>query len=181
MFGKTSPEFEWQPVLKQLRESRMQESTVEEKLYERLKLGYDLLSEEDCRLKQCFHYFAAFPEDSEIDCEEIWFHWTAEGLVPAYDAFSLLKKLWERSFIESNGQFESDECYLLNFKVHDVMRDLVFYVLEKDGGTPPAKQFYFYRPGQNLDEVPKESTAVSEALRLSLHMNNLKRLPDCLG
>jgi hypothetical protein len=44
----------------------MQESTVEEKLYECLKLGYDLLSEDDWHLKDCFLYFAAFPENSLI-------------------------------------------------------------------------------------------------------------------
>jgi hypothetical protein len=41
----------------------MQERIVEEGLYERLKLGYDLLPEEDGRLKDCFLYFAAFRED----------------------------------------------------------------------------------------------------------------------
>jgi hypothetical protein len=34
----------------------------------------------------------------------------------------------------------SDEEGLLWFKVHDVMRDLAFYVLENDSGTPLAKQ-----------------------------------------
>jgi hypothetical protein len=74
-----------------------------------------------------------------------------EGLVPAHvgddptaDAFSLLNKLWERSFIESHGEVDSDEEDLLTFKVHDVMRDLAFYILEKDSGTPPAKQLYLY-------------------------------------
>ncbi|CAK9870248.1 unnamed protein product [Sphagnum jensenii] len=74
-----------------------------------------------------------------------------EGLVPERyggnpraDAFTLLKKLWEKSFIESNRQFDSDECHLLNFKVHDVMRDLAFHVLEKDCG-----QLYLYRPGSS--------------------------------
>jgi hypothetical protein len=32
MFGKTSPELQWEPLLKKLRESRMQERTVEEEL-----------------------------------------------------------------------------------------------------------------------------------------------------
>jgi Leucine-rich repeat (LRR) protein len=184
MFRK--PLRQWEPLLKKLKESRMQERTVEEELYERLKVGYDLLSEDDCRLKQCFHFFAAFPEDSEIVFEEILFHWIGEGLVPAHDgddptedAFSLLKKLWERSFIESNGQFGSDVHYLLNFKVHDVMRDLAFYLLEKDSGTPPARQLYVYRAGQNLDKVPKECTTLLEALRLSFDMNKLEALPDC--
>ncbi|CAM6015495.1 unnamed protein product, partial [Sphagnum balticum] len=185
MFGKTSPKLQWEPLLKKLKESRMQERSVEDELYERLKLGYDLLSEDDYRLKQCFHYFAAFPEDATIFFEEILFHWTGEGLVPAHDgddpiadAFSLLNKLWERSFIESNGQVASDVCYLLNYKVHDVMRDLAFYLLEKDCGTPPAKQRYVYRAGQNLEEIPKECTTISNALRLSLDTNKLKQLPE---
>jgi disease resistance protein RPS2 len=187
MFGKINLKYEWEPLLKMLRESRMQDRSVEEQLYERLKLGYDLLSEDDCRLKECFHYFAAFPEDSTIVFEEILFHWTGEGLVPAHDgddptadAFSLLKKLCERSFIESNGQFDSNICYMLKFKVHDVMRDLAFYILKNDCGTPRAENLYFYRSDQNLDEVPKECIKILEALRLSLDTNKLEKLPERL-
>ncbi|KAH8936848.1 hypothetical protein BDL97_17G106500 [Sphagnum fallax] len=191
MFGKDS--CQWEPLLKKLTKSCIHEGPVVEKLYERLKVGYDLLSD---RLKQCFHYFAAFPEDSDIVFEEILFHWTAEGLVPEHygddprvDAFSFLKKLCEQSFIESNGQFGSDQCYLLNFKVHDVMRDLAFYLLQKDCGTPHAKQLYLYRAGQNLEEIPQEWKAISqppesecttilEALRLSLDTNKFETLPE---
>ncbi len=149
----------------------MQERTVEENLYECLKLGYDLLSKDDWCLKQYFHYFAAFPEDDEILFDRILCHRIGEGLVPAHDgddptadAFSLLNKLWERSFIESHGEVGSDEGDFLRFKVHDVMRDLAFYILEKDCGTPTAKQLYFYPAGQNLEEIAKEFTAISEAL-----------------
>jgi disease resistance protein RPS2 len=102
MFGKTSPELQWEPLLKKLRESRLQERTVEEELYERLKLGYDLLSEDDWRLKDCFLYFEAFPEDYLFDFEQVLCHWIGEGLVPGnggddprVDAFSLLNKSWK--------------------------------------------------------------------------------------
>ncbi len=149
MFGKTSPELEWEPLLKKLRESHLQERTVEEELYERLKLGYDLLSEDDWRLKDCFLYFAAFPEDCQIYFEDILWHWIGEGLVPGNggddpraDAFSLLNKLWKQSFIESEGEVDSDEGDLLRFNLHDVMRDLAFYIVEN--GKPPAKQHYLY-------------------------------------
>jgi hypothetical protein len=98
MFRKILPELEWELQLKKLKKSRMHDGPVEE-LYERLKVGYDLLSD---RLKQCFHYFAAFPENSDIVFEEILFHWTGEGLVPEHyeddpraDAFSLLTQWWE--------------------------------------------------------------------------------------
>jgi Leucine-rich repeat (LRR) protein len=183
MFGKTSPELEWEPLLKKLRESRMQERTVEEKLYERLKLGYDVLSEDDRRLKDCFLYFAAFPEDFEICFQNILWGWIGEGLVPGNgeddprgDAFSLLSKLLRRSLIESNVEVEDEEG-LLWFKVHDVMRDLAFYILKNDSGTTPAKQLYLYRAGQNLKKFPQEWEAILKARRLSLFNNNLKRLP----
>jgi hypothetical protein len=182
MFGKTSPELQWEPLLKKLRESRLHERTVEE-LYERLKLGYDVLSEDDWRLKDCFLYFAAFPEDSEILFEEILWHWIGEGLVPGNggddpraDAFSLLDK-WRRSFIESDAEVSCENDFLW-FKLHDVMRDLAFYILENDSGTPPAKQLYLYRAGQNLEEIPREWKAISKALRLSLRRNKLKTLPE---
>jgi disease resistance protein RPS2 len=181
MKGKMSPELDWELPLKKLRESRMQERPVEEKLYERLKIGYDDLAKDDVRLKDCFLYFAAFPEDSDIVFESILWHWIGEGLVPAHDeddpkadAFSLLTKLWERSLIDRHGEEGWDNLY---FTVHDVMRDLAFYILEKDCGACPAKQLYLYRPGQNLEEIPREWKTASKALKLSLMENNLKTLP----
>jgi len=184
----TSPELQWEPLLKKLRESRMQERTVKKQLYERLKLGYDLLSEDDWRLKDCFLYFAAFAEDYQIYFEDILFHWIGEGLVPGNggddpraDGFSLLNKLWQRSLIESNVEVEDIE-HLLWFKLHDVMRDLAFYILENDSGRPPAKQLYLYRGGQNLEAFPPEwkptSKRHSKARRLSLHMHKLESLPE---
>jgi disease resistance protein RPS2 len=166
MFGKTSPELQWEPLLKKLRESHMPERTVEKELYECLKLGYDLLLEDDWRLKDCFLYFAAFPEDSKISFERILRYWIGEGLVPEHDgddpradAFSLLKKLWERSFIESDEEVVLDEEDLLTFKVHSVMRDLAFCILKNDSGTPLAKQRYLDRAGQNVEEFPQKGKA----------------------
>jgi len=187
MFGRTSPELQWEPELKKLRESCVQERTVGEELYKRLKLGYDLLSEEDWHLEDCFLFFAAFPEDEEIYFKDILWHWIGEGLVPGnggddprVDAFSLLKKLWERSFIESDEGVVLDEEDFLTFKIHDVMRDLVFYIVEN--GKPPAKWDYLYRVGQNLEAFPQEWKATSmrpsKARRLSLHMNKLESLPE---
>jgi hypothetical protein len=57
------------------------------------------------------------------------------------DAFGLLKKLRMRSFIGS------DDIYLSWFRVHDVMKDLAFYVLENDNGTPLAKELFHYQVG----------------------------------
>jgi Leucine-rich repeat (LRR) protein len=184
MFGKTSPELQWEPLLKNLRESRMQEKPVQE-LYERLKLGYDLLSEDDGRLKDSFLYFAAFPEDSMIYFKDILWHWIGMGFVPGNvgddpraDAFSLLDKLRKRCFIESHGSICSEERDVLYFTVHDVMRDLAFYILVKDKGIPPAKELYLCRAGQNLEEFPQEWKVNPEAWILSLEKNKLEKLPS---
>ncbi len=183
MFGKILPELQWEPQLKKLRESRMQDRTVEEQLYSRLKLGYDILYEDDQRLKNCFLYFAAFPEDSQIRFENILWHWIGMGWVPGNvgddptaDAFSLLDKLRERSFIESRGKINLDECNL-RFNVHDVMRDLALHILEEEKRIPPAKELYIYRAGQNLEKFPKEMEEKPEALILSLAGNKLKFIP----
>jgi hypothetical protein len=190
MFRKAS--CEWKEVLKKLRESRLQERNVEKQLYERLKLGYGLLSEDDRRLKDCFLCFSAFPEDHMIDFHEILRLWMGEGLVSGnggddarVDAFSLLKKLWKRSFIEleewdvtrwDDGNLFDEEGFLV-FKIHDVMRDLAFYILKNDSDSPPAKQLYLHGAGQNLEEIPHDWKVIPEALRLSLKSNKLKTLP----
>jgi Leucine-rich repeat (LRR) protein len=307
MFGKTSDEREWKPLLKKLKESRMQERTMKNELYEHLKLGYDVLKEDDRRLEDCFTYFAAFPEDHKVEFEVLLWCWIGEGLVPGHvgddpeiDAYDLLMKLRRRSLIESianldlddewdserehghiplwmdmqrekfdeldeildelvedmdenldelldlvldeqsDGELdeESDEEFkresdaaldedldedldadldedldedsdkdleeesdeesdedldeewdekfdeevFRQYKVHDVMRDLAFYILQIDGGTTPAQQLALYQAGQNLTEFPPkwitECKQPLKARRLSLHQNRLMTLPS---
>jgi Leucine-rich repeat (LRR) protein len=194
MYGKVSPELQWEPVLKKLRLSRMRERTVKEELYECLKLGYDVLSEDDERLKDCFLHFAAFPEDHEFSFTDIVCHWVGEGWIPGNgeddpraDAFSLLKKLCERSLIESiqlEEQFVVSDEYFLKFKIHDVMRDVAFYILKIDIGVPSVELLYLYQPGQNLKFLPPglEGTLEqpSKVRRVSLYQNKLEYLPENL-
>jgi hypothetical protein len=55
------------------------------------------------------------------------------------DTFLLSKKLLSQSFIESNVKVPVEE-----FKVHDVMRNLVFYILRKGCGKCHVKQLHLY-------------------------------------
>ncbi|CAM6064915.1 unnamed protein product, partial [Sphagnum tenellum] len=191
MNGKISPELEWEPVLKKLRQSRMQERTVEEELYECLKLGYDVLSEDDERLKDCFLHFAAFPEDHEFSFTDIFCHWVGEGWIsgngeddPRADAFSLLKKLCQRSLIESIQLEEkhvvSDE-YFLAFKIHDVMRDVAFYILKKDDkslNSFPKLRILDLRGGE-FRTLPEEIGGLKDLVYLDLsECFDLQTIPD---
>ncbi len=71
MFGRTSIKLEWEPLLNKLRKSRVQEKNVGQKLYECLKLGYDILDEDDQHLKDCFFYFVAFLENYIFTFEKV--------------------------------------------------------------------------------------------------------------
>lgn len=71
MFGRTSTKLEWEPLLKKLRESRVQEKNVGQKLYECSKLGYDILNEDDQCPKDCFLYFIAFLENYIFTFEKV--------------------------------------------------------------------------------------------------------------
>ncbi len=134
MFGKTS---EWKPLLKKLNESRMQERTMKNELYEHLKLGYDVLKEDDPRLQDCFTYFAAFPEDHEVEFQVLLWYWIGEGLVPGdvgddpeFDAYDLLMKLRRRSLIESIIKFNAyldDEWDRARMEASDWNLDVELY------------------------------------------------------
>ncbi len=191
MLGKALPgrewEREWERVLKQLRESRMPERRVEEQLYMCLKLGYDVLSEDDERLKECFLSFAAFYEGQNFTFSDILWLWIGEGWIPgdrrddaAADAFSLLNELSKRSLIESVQLCDqillTDDDDFHVFKIHDVMRDMAFYILKHDYG---GELYNFYRVGQNLKQIPEEClTILSKVRRLSLYDNKLEQLPE---
>ncbi|TMW80774.1 hypothetical protein EJD97_015284, partial [Solanum chilense] len=102
-------------------------------------------------LKQCFLYFGIFPEDEELEAENIIRLWMAEGFIPRGEermedvAEGFLNELIRRSLVQVAGTFWEK---VILCKVHDVVRDLsiqkssVFqhmYVLYLDvsGGTIP--------------------------------------------
>ncbi|KAJ4798800.1 Disease resistance family protein [Rhynchospora pubera] len=80
-------------------------------------------------LKSCFMYFAAFPEDYEIDAKSLLLMWIAEGFIPQqqnktleHTAEMFLKDLVQRSMIlvskrDSDGSIK--RC-----RIHDVLHDL---------------------------------------------------------
>jgi Leucine-rich repeat (LRR) protein len=181
MVGKTMP-LEWELQLNCLQESRqLQNQQEEEALFGCLKLSFDNLDNDNPISKECFLGFAAFPEDHMVKMGELIELWEAQGLLnnptkklgddPAQAAYYLVGLLIGRSLIEVARDIESYAC-----KVHDVMRDLAFHILE---GQRPIT--CLYRPGKKLVEFPRDwiltyEKQPCEVCKLSLMYNDLTSL-----
>ncbi|KAH9549418.1 hypothetical protein CY35_10G018900 [Sphagnum magellanicum] len=178
MVGKTTPQ-EWEFQLKCLRESRqLPVQQEEEALFGRLKLSYDNLDNDSPVSKECFLSFAAFPEDYEVEIEELIKLWKAQVLLDDLTtkfgddrtlcAYYLVGLLIGRSLIEV---VDTHTC-----KVHDVMRDLALHIIE---GQNPIT--CLYRPGKEVVEFPPDwirtyERQPCEVRNLSLMENDLTTL-----
>ncbi|KAJ4757808.1 Disease resistance protein (CC-NBS-LRR class) family [Rhynchospora pubera] len=81
-------------------------------------------------LKSCFMYFAAFPEDYEIDARSLLWMWVAEGFIPHRENKTLedtaemfLEDLAQRSMIQV---WKRDYCggFIEICRIHDLLHDL---------------------------------------------------------
>ncbi|KAI3454408.1 hypothetical protein Pfo_011071 [Paulownia fortunei] len=144
--------------------------TSEEPYLEILSLSYNHLPG---RLKGCFLYMGAFPEDSEILVSKLMKLWVAEGfLTPPSPPDSLeqvakqyLKDLIDRNLIlvrkfSSDGQIKS--C-----GIHDILRDLAV----KESGN----EKFFHSINRY---VRKLSEGTNNQRRLSVHKNILMCMED---
>ncbi|XP_078153419.1 putative disease resistance RPP13-like protein 3 isoform X1 [Carex rostrata] len=88
-------------------------------------------------LKSCFLYFAAFPEDRDIDAESLIRMWVAEGFIPQENnktleetAESYLEDLVQRSLVQVKSRhFDGsiEHCC-----IHDLLRDLAIQKAKED-------------------------------------------------
>ncbi|KAJ4789915.1 Disease resistance protein (CC-NBS-LRR class) family [Rhynchospora pubera] len=79
--------------------------------------------------KLCFLYFAAYPEDKEIEIKHLLRIWVAERLIPQEDtrtleetAMCFLEDLVQRSMVQVS--YKGFDGSILYCRVHDVLRDL---------------------------------------------------------
>uniref|UniRef100_A0A0D3A6V6 Uncharacterized protein n=1 Tax=Brassica oleracea var. oleracea TaxID=109376 RepID=A0A0D3A6V6_BRAOL len=77
MRGKTNVML-WEHALNQLSRSVPWIKSIEEKIYQPLKLSYDFL---EGQAKSCFLLCALFPEDYSIEVTELVMYWIAEGFM----------------------------------------------------------------------------------------------------
>ncbi|XP_073125088.1 putative late blight resistance protein homolog R1A-10 [Henckelia pumila] len=101
-----------------------------------LCFSYDRLP---LRLKPCFLYIAAFPEDFEIDVSKLLRLWVAEGFLKPNDGFkcledvgeSYLEDLVKRSLLLVSKKRRDGKLKAIG--IHDMLREICITKAEEDG------------------------------------------------
>ncbi|BFI30111.1 protein MpNBS-LRR6 [Marchantia polymorpha subsp. ruderalis] len=193
----------WDHTLKKLKNAETLSSEHEMQLFHRLQPSVDDLSETHPHLKDCFYYFAAYPEDASVEfVDDLISLWVGDGIVggrkdysPEDEAYELLGWLIARCLIEMkigsvSTYLEYIEMFRLppfsmTFKVHDVLRDLARYNLQHD---KVHEQVCLYEPGMQLETFPQKWIPDNKverkhlsAKRLSLMDNLIHELPSHLA
>ncbi|KAJ0965147.1 hypothetical protein J5N97_026285 [Dioscorea zingiberensis] len=164
----------WRSALQELRSSSTDHiEGMEEEVFRRLKFSYNRLSND--KLRECFLYCALYPEDGDIDVDELIKHWMAEGLIVEVGSWetekdkghAILKELKDACMIESAHNY----CV----KMHDLIRDLAIIITRE-------QPRFMVKAGLRLKESPKEEEWAESLERVSLMDNDIERLhgqPNC--
>ncbi|XP_010520876.1 PREDICTED: disease resistance protein At4g27190 [Tarenaya hassleriana] len=162
----------WKHALKELKRSVPWVKSIEENIYQPLKLSYDLL---DDKMKPCFLFCALFPEDYSIEVTELVRYWIAEGFIDEQDnhkysmneGITLVENLKDACLLEEGARDGT-------VKMHDVVRDFALWVMSSSQDDCHS----LIASGMGLIEIPQEKF-VPSIRRVSLMNNKLERLPDC--
>ncbi|KAJ6951486.1 disease resistance protein [Populus alba x Populus x berolinensis] len=161
---------EWRNTLNKLRESEFTDNEV----FKLLRFSYDRLS--DLALQQCLLYCALFPEDDEIEREELIGYLIDEGIIKGKrsrgDAFdeghTMLNRLENVCLLES-AKLKYDD--IRRVKMHDMIRDMAIRILlENSQGMVKA--------GAQLKELPDAEEWSENLTRVSLRKNMIEEIPS---
>ncbi|XP_010448166.1 PREDICTED: disease resistance protein At4g27190-like [Camelina sativa] len=161
----------WKHALKELKSSVPYVKSIEEKIYQPLKLSYDLL---EPKMKSCLLFCALFPEDYSIEVADLVRCWIAEGFIDETQnhgylmnqGITLVESLKDSCLLEEGVRDDT-------VKMHDVVRDFAIWVMSSSQDDSHS----LVMSGIGLREFPQEKF-VPSIRRVSLMNNKLKRLPD---
>ncbi|KAL7236193.1 hypothetical protein ACSBR1_019452 [Camellia fascicularis] len=147
---------------------------IEERLFEQLEFSYSRLKNE--QEKHCFLYCALYPEDHDIDRQELIEYWIAEGLISEMNSIeamfneghTILNKLIKTCLLVEGIIDDEDgrECV----KMHDLIRDMALKITS----TSPR---FMVRAGEGLKRVPHKDWS-KDLERVSLMRNDIEELPS---
>ncbi|CAL5431937.1 unnamed protein product [Camellia sinensis] len=142
-----------------------------EGLFAQLEFSYSRLKDE--QEQHCFLYCALYPEDHDINREELIEHWIAEGLISETNSIkamfdeghSILNKLIKTCLLVESIAY-GEECV----KMHDLIRDMALKITS-------ASPRFMVRAGEGLKRVPHKDWS-EDLERVSLMWNHIEELPS---
>jgi disease resistance protein RPS2 len=179
----------WKVAENNLRSSHWTASDLEDKVFRILKFSYDKLH--DKAHKRCFLYCALYPEDFNLDIDELIDRWMAEGFIDKdgksiYDMYDQGKAILEKLILSCLLE-ESIETRYRNYdkmnnriiKMHDVIRDMALWLSRdedenKDKIVVPEEAF-------SMSEMDSERLNVVERISIitTMGFKETLNLPAC--
>uniref|UniRef100_A0A6N2KBU9 Uncharacterized protein n=1 Tax=Salix viminalis TaxID=40686 RepID=A0A6N2KBU9_SALVM len=161
---------EWRNTLEKLKESKFRD--MEDEVFRLLRFSYDRL-DNDSALQQCLLYCALFPEDYNIEREELIGYLIDEGIVEerrsrqaAFDeGHTMLNKLENVCLLEAALNYGSRRCV----KMHDLIRDMVHQILQLNSPVMVRE----YSDGLPVVDMWKENL-----VRVSLKRCHFQEIPS---
>ncbi|KAK3219703.1 hypothetical protein Dsin_013673 [Dipteronia sinensis] len=171
---------EWQHAINLLQSYPSEFPGMEDTVLLTLKFSYDSLTTDI--LKSCFIYCSIYPEDHDIDEDEIIDLWIGEGFLRdidnIYDARNegkyIIGSLKLACLLETGREaIEIGKCYV---KMHDVLRDMALWIASEQKSKILVQEYV------ELSEVKSSMVKWTKARRISLWRLNIAtftKSPSC--
>ncbi|XP_057460639.1 probable disease resistance protein At5g63020 [Actinidia eriantha] len=164
---------EWRNVLKTLEELTMEQEDMENEVYPILEFSYSRLK--DMKLKLCFLYCALYPEDRNIERDELIGYFISEGLIDEGkpwqakfdEGHSMLNTLEMSCLLESCKSYDGRRCV----KMHDLIRDMALKI------TKAGHPRFMVKAGVGLEDIPAEWEWTDDLDMVSLMDNLIGEIP----
>ncbi|TYG71614.1 hypothetical protein ES288_D05G411200v1 [Gossypium darwinii] len=171
MKGEDNPLI-WKNALGELKERIGKVEGVEAEVIERLKFSFDHLKDE--KVKYCFLHCALYPEDFEIEKDELIECWIDEGFIDDMGTrqemkdkgYVILKKLGDNCLLENITNVFGQP----RIKMHDAVRDMALSITSMN----PR---YIVQAGLQLKELPKRGKWSPDIEKVSLMHNSITEFP----
>ncbi|TYH74601.1 hypothetical protein ES332_D05G411100v1 [Gossypium tomentosum] len=167
MKGEDNPLI-WKNALRELKERIGKVEGVEAGVIEHLKFTFDHVKDE--KVKYCFLYCALYPEDFEIEKDELIECWIDEGFIDDMGTRQemndkgqvILKKLEDNCLLENVSSEE--------MKMHDTVRDMALSITRMN----PR---YMIQAGSRVEELPEKEQWSPDIEKVSLMYNSISEIP----